>query len=404
MSSDAWIEFNGIELVNLSRTAQLAQSLGITSVWATPESTAWIEDALDGTGYDDITDAPWYDAAYPASAEFAGLVPLGFPGLGDSTLTANVTEYITDGGTTTKPRSATQTIVASGWLVAATARGAEYGKRWLDRVLRGSGASATCTGHRMRYFRWSSADSPIAHYRDVRTTRGASITRRVKRDCSFALAVTFTLTAADPFEYGEPVPSIEGLGGTVSGPGLVSDGTLTLTQEGCPAFDYSPVYDPTYPALVPAPTVPSFYPAGWTVEDGDTFDRYWAIVDPIEPVGLAVVPVITLTTDGDARMVRVSVWDSDATTAEQCGPLFGAMVSYLPGGVSEFTIDGEQQASYLWDGVAPVVRRTDSLVYSPDARPVDWTSFSTEGGLLVTLDVFDGADIEMALAFVPKSQ
>jgi hypothetical protein len=248
----------------------------------------------------------------------------------------------------------------------------------------------------------------VAHRRDVRLTRGSNITRKRSADCSVTWWATFTLTCDDPYEYGEPQSVLADLGGTPAG-SVLNSGSLALVQESCPVYDYTPIYDPLYPALVPSPTAPDFYPAGWDIAEGMTFDRFWARVSPVEPRTLNVVPVLTLTTDTDARMVRVSIWPSDSVTSDQCDPLFSVVVSYLPAG-SAFHIDGEQKASYVWDGFSPAVRRTDSLVYGPGAEPVQWAAFNDPESLLVTLDLFTesgeeqgGGDVRLALALVPKS-
>lgn len=413
MSYDGWIEYNGSEFINLSRTAQLSEVMGIPSLWTTPDDVQWIEDDLAGLNYGDITSAPWYDAGYPASTEFAGLVPLSFSGLDDSTLTSSVVEYTGDGGHSGIPRNATLPIVANVAIVASTDRGAEYGKRWMDRRLKDSGTKVFCSGADLRYFRYAEEGAPKAHRRDVRLTRGTSVTRKRRDDCSATWFVTFTMTAADPYEYGEEMPRLVSLGGTaaapVGAPALVSSGNIVLTQLSCPQFDYTPVYDPLFPALVAPPAIPDFYPDGWSIVDGDTFQRFWAKVVPVEPSDLFVVPIITLTTSVVSRMVRISIWPSDSTTADQCDPLFSAVVSYLPAG-QQFIIDGEQKASYLWDGVSPSVRRCDSLVYAPDANPIDWTAFNDPSNLMVTLDVFADSSgyegngfIRAAVNFVPKS-
>jgi hypothetical protein len=118
-------------------------------------------------------------------------------------------------------------------------------------------------------------------------------------------------------------------------------------------------------------------------------------------------------------MVRVSLWPATANEADQCDPIWSVVVTYLPG-EQEFTIDGEQKVSYVWNGVSPGVSRADSLVYGPDAEPVDWTAFNDADGLLFTLDLMDGggsdgvtsadlgsdgvlADVKASLALVPKS-
>ncbi len=409
MAYDGWLEVDDTEFVNLSRTAQLAEVLGIDTVWITPSSVAWIQTALGGVDYDDITEAPWYDASYPASAEFAGLVPLSMSGLDDSTLERTVTEYITDGGATGKGRNKTLPIVAGMAVIASTARGADYGARWMNRVLRGSGVQNFCSGYDLTYFRWPSRDGEAvqkAHRRDVAVTRAASVTRKRITDCSATWWVTFTWTASDPYEYGVAEPQFTALGGTVTGPGKNTSGSLSLVQTACPVFNYRPIYDPLYPALVDPPAVPDFYPAGWDITDGDSFTRYWTRLYPVEPTSLNLVPLLTLTTTTEARMVRVSIWPSESTTSDQCDPLFCAILTYLPTG-STIYIDGEQKACYAWDGVSPIVRRADSLVYGTDAVPLEWTAFNDPSGLLVTLDIFasigGGGAVRAALSLIPRS-
>jgi hypothetical protein len=408
MAYDGWIEYNGVELVNLSRTTQLAETLGIDTVQTSPASVAWIQTALGGVDYDVPSSAPWFDPDVPASAEFAGILPLGFPGLDDSTTEATTVEYITDGGRSGKQRNATLTVVASVAIIASTDRGADYGKRWMDRLLRNRNARTFCSGVDMRYFQYARGGAPIAHRRDVRLTRGSSITRKRSADCSVTWLGTFTLVCDDPFEYSEAAEVLVDLGTATPTGTIVTSGVLDDIQQSCPVYDYSPIYDPLYPALVPSPTVPDFYPAGWAIADGMTFHRYWARLDPFEPSGLDVVPLIVLTTNEEFRMVRVSIWPSDAAPNVQCDPLFSTVVSYIPGN-SDFYIDGEQRAAYVWDGFGEAVRRTDSLIYSPDAQPVEWTAFNDNGGMLVTLDLFDEGDsyvvgdIKASLSLIAKS-
>lgn len=415
MSYDGWIEYNGVELVNLSRTAQLSNSLGLDLVWTSAESVQWIEDELSGSDetYADITQAPWYDPGYPASAEFAGIVSLSMQGLDDSSLTSSPVEYVGDGGNSGKPRNSTQSIVANVGLVGLTDRGVDYGLRWMNKILRDSGSQQFCSGADLRYFRaegGNGVEVEKTHRRDVRVTRGSSVTRKSTKDCSSVWIVTFTFTAADPYEYGEEVAQITSLGGeAATGPNIVSSGSTVLVNQSCPKFDYTPIYDPLFPALVPSPTAPNFLPDGWNISDGMTFDRFWTRLNPADPVDLNMVPVITLTSDTAARMVRVSIWPSDSAIDDQCDPLFSTVVSYLPPTL-QFVIDGEQKVAYAWDGVSPVVRRTDSLVYSPDANPVQWTSFNDPVGLMVTLDIFSDSsgfegdgDVRLAMSLVAKS-
>lgn len=399
MATDEWVNYNDVELINLSRTAQLAEVLGIDTVWVTPESVQWVQDALSGSNYGDITEAPWYDPGFPASADFAGIIPLSIPGLDDSTRESTTTEYITNGGKSGKPRNKTLPLVVSVALVARSDAGAHYGKRWLDRVLSASGTQSFCSGADLRYFQSDGAgleEAPtIAHRRDVSLSRGTSVTRKRSSDCASTWLVTYTWTANDPFEYGEPEEQFVDLGSsTPNGPGVDTFGQMNMVEESCPVFDYSPIYDPLYPALIPPPMAPDFFPAGWNIEDGMVFRRFWALLNPVEPTSLNLVPVFTLRTSIEARMVRLSIWSLSDGEDSRCDPLFSVVVTYLPADLN-FYIDGEQEASYVWDGASTLVRRTDSLVYSPQAEPVDWTSFN-DAQMYVTMDIFvdGGGDLQ----------
>lgn len=397
MAYDGWVDFAGRELFNLARVSQLAEALGVDMIWTDPDDVAWIETALSGLDYDDITTAPWYDANYPASAEFAGVLPLSMVGLDDSTLTSTVTEYNTDGGNSGRPRNSTKSIVAEVALVASTDRGAEYGKRWLDRLLRGSGTPfAACTGFDLTYFRWEGSDSdtpPKAHYRNVRLTRGTSVTSKRRNECSSVWLVTFTFTAADPFEYGEPVEVFTGLGDAFnpSQPYVTGSGSDALVYTPCPVYDYTPIFDPQNPALVPSPTAPDLTPERWGLVEGVTIQRYWAEVSTPEVSTLGFVPFVEFSTLTDARTVRLSVWPAGEDTTSQCGAMWSVVMTFMPGGLASY-LDGEQRAAYAWDGFSPNVRRMDSVVFGPTAGPVDWPVLESPSGFLIALDLFASTD------------
>lgn len=405
MASTAWMQYNGVEIFNKARTARLAEALRLGAVWLLPEHTDWLVSAQGAGDYASISAAPWYDSGVPASAEFAGLLPMEVTGLGDSTLTSDPIEYITDGGHPGKARNTTQALVFSAMIVASTERGAEFGKRWLDRVLKSSATGVFCAGSDLRYYRYEDADAPVAHYRDVRLSRGTQITRRRSNARETTWTLTWTMTAGDPYEYGETVPRLSNLGGTVSGTGIVSSGSFGDTYDTCPVYDYSPIYDPLYPALVPAPTAPNLIPDGWDIYPGDSYTRHWARITATEPSGLVMVPTVKLSATSTARRIRFSIFPAVAANDAQCDALFSAIVGYLPA-YQDFYIDGEQKAAYAWDGLSSYVRRVDSLVFSPTAGPVGWTAFNDDTQLLVALDVFSGSGsstVRAALSLTPKS-
>lgn len=389
MACTGWVEFDGAEIFNDSRTAQLAEANNISAFWISPDQVSWIEDNLSGSGYGSIANAPWYDSGHAASSEFLGAVGLEIAGLDDSSLESTPIEYVTDGGNAGRTRNTTQELVFRTLIVALSDRGAEFGKRWLDRRLRDSGGSTFCAGSDLRYFKYEGADAPKAHRRDVRLSRGATVTTKQADACSTAWIVSWTMTASDPYEYGEPQPILTSLGGSVAGAAVTSSGSLADTEDSCPVYDYSPIYDPSYPALVAPPTPPNFYPDGWNISVGDGYTRYWARVDAPEPSFANLVPTFILSCTTAARRVRVGIWPDSSANDDQCDPLFVAIANYVPANV-DFYIDGERKAAYVWDGASQAVRRTDSLMFGPDATPVQWTAFNDGDGLLVTLDIFTG--------------
>lgn len=425
MAYDGWLVFAGQEIANRARLIRLSQALGIDAVRLPVED--WLEGMLtDNPGfglgpfgmgpfgspseYADVTTAPWYDAQVPASLEFAGFLPLSVRGLDDSTYESTPVEYITDGGHSGYPRHATKDVVVAGTLVASTERGAEYGRKWLSGALRSQGQRTFCSGGELHFLRYRDASSPFVYHRDVRLTRGVSITHKRSRSCYSLWGVTFTLNAADPYEYELVGPVVTGMGldETVTGPHISWSGRAGTAVQACPSFSYEPVYDPLHPALEAPPVAPDFYPEGWRFSPGFSITRFFARVNAPGSSALTSVPVIKLRALKEARHIRVAVWPPDVDYLTQCDPLFVAIVSYLPPG-ADFYIDGEQKVSYLWESGSPYVRRTDSLVYGPNAQPVDWTAFTDKTGLLFTLDVpttvgdLDTGDVEASLTLVPKS-
>jgi hypothetical protein len=390
MGYEGYVNYDGTEVVNHSRTVQLARALGVTTVVVPPSRVNWIDGLVGGAAYGAIANAPWYDAAVPASAEFAGMFVMRIDGLDDSTMQSTVVEYVTDGGHSGRPRATTQSLVFDARLVASTERGAEFGKRWIARRLSQQQSGVFCSGADMSYFRLSGVSgNEKVHRRDVRLTRGLSITKKVRRSCSSVWWTTFTMTAADPYEYGEEVPKITSLGADTgsTGPGVLASGALDGLYSSCPPSAYSPVYDPQFPAMVSAPSAPDFFPTGWDLTEGQPFKRKWARISVVEPDDLRTVPILKLRTTEEARMVRVSIMDSAAAPDEQCDVLWSAIVTYLPAN-TDFYIDGEAKAAYTYDGFSTYVLRADSLVYGPDAEPIRWDALTDPANLLVALDIF----------------
>src|SRR5690606_16011185 len=87
-----------------------------------------------------ITNAPWYNAARPESAEFAGVWVMDCSGFDSVPLQRDVADAICAGGVASRARDTARTITFSALVVACTNAGARYGIDWLSCVLRQANA------------------------------------------------------------------------------------------------------------------------------------------------------------------------------------------------------------------------------------------------------------------------
>lgn len=148
-----YLEFGGVPIINAEATesyvANLAPNMGLRPRF----HTEMLHVANEEPRYrSPVLDAqPWVNPRNRASHEFFGLYPLDIQGITDSTLSADVVEYIGPGGTPLSSREGTRPIRVSGLIVAATKLGAEFGLSWLRAVVRDDGC-VTCDGDQMRFF------------------------------------------------------------------------------------------------------------------------------------------------------------------------------------------------------------------------------------------------------------
>lgn len=136
MASNIWAALGGNEIINATRVEQYARSAGMH--WLKPVyENAYLPLMLgDGDRYTTPLqdNAPWVDPDNPYSWEFLGVYPVEITGLEDSTRTAELIQYTTDGGSVGRIRHATKPVVFNVLLVATSEAGAEYGFQWLKQV------------------------------------------------------------------------------------------------------------------------------------------------------------------------------------------------------------------------------------------------------------------------------
>lgn len=139
MRPEPYLNVGGTELANYSRTAKYLQTLN-TGNWTihdcgcTETDGAYVSPQADP--------APWYTASYPDSARFLGVMLDSIEI--DPPSTRKVSPYW--GGQRVGVQANKGRIVAiSGVLVANTAPGMAYGKRWVSEVLHAADTSG-CAG------------------------------------------------------------------------------------------------------------------------------------------------------------------------------------------------------------------------------------------------------------------
>lgn len=112
-----------VVLVDNYMTAQIVKNS--PSRWEVINECQDCACAEHSCGVEDVTDAPWYDANRPASAEFFGLY--GTLSIAQPPAAA--------GGIAGETVAPLKTLTFVGLLAASSARGAAFGKDWVDRAL-----------------------------------------------------------------------------------------------------------------------------------------------------------------------------------------------------------------------------------------------------------------------------
>lgn len=182
-----------------------------------PYDDSWtgLEAAL-GDGPYVITDAPWYNAARPESAEFAGIWLMSIEGMDGVPIQRDIAESICAGGIASKARDTTRSLQFSALVVACTNAGMEYGKDWLNCILRSSDIRS---GVDMSYWKAHPEDTAADPETLKRSMYGLVLTRSLttadvlgkggghqNRQASIC-RVEWEMVATQPYAYGDPIIS-----------------------------------------------------------------------------------------------------------------------------------------------------------------------------------------------------
>ena len=439
MAWPGYYEYGGTEIINASRTEAYAHNAGLG--WFKPAYENEALAPLLGEKYSSPLqdDAPWVDYRDPDTYDFMGVYPLNVTGTEDSTWTASVTENIGDGGVVQGVRRTSKTIVFQVVLVGRTVCGAEAGLRWLREALGGrpclGPTTGSCEGHDMCYLRcephldMTEYNPPIVYSIDdagviteshrnppddltdclngyLSTLRNVTLTvgpvvqnKAFISDGGAAWTVGFTAVAANPYEWSQEIPLIQGfmdpavvvpyVDGVVPEGGMFDADGYIETEVTCPVTEYQPVYDPACPFVIPPPGLPSV--------DIVCFDfpvnfvrRQFVVPEGSVPTWGDMVPYLQIKAPTyEVRSLRLRFYsdvlgagDPSTDPCNFCGDI---VFSYIPAN-STLIFDGSDKKVYL-STPGGGSRRADSLVFGSDGSPFLWPELSCGIGYIVTVDL-----------------
>lgn len=354
--------------------------------------------------------APWYDPADPDSGDFAGVMILGIEGWETAGIERPLLPRLGNGAVLGRPRYLPREMRVDALLLGRTCCSLTSGLRWLTAVL--GAPCSPCEGQQLDYFECCpgegtgrvcttlgapasdpedlalSFDRHRRTLRQVGLTDGVRVTEKIGRGCGACasgcsyMRVEFTLTAGDPFSYGDLV--------CYSEDEALSEGEFTRCVQFSKDCDElcggspCPAGDPNCPAATPPPRLPAITTCGCqplvargtctTIESLDVPDFQ------------ELVPVITIKTlDTPLRHVEVVVYENplglppgDLSDCNACAVF---TIGYIQP-ESEFVIDGRDRRFWMRCPGRPQSNAA-RLVSGADGQPFTWPVLSCGGGYSV---------------------
>lgn len=403
-----YLEFGGVDVINSTRLRAYLESVGSPLTgYGDCGCPTLTPDALDDLPYttpdDPDSPAPWYDPDVPESAQFAGLMVLDISGLDDFPMKRTVTNAVAGGAAFGPARVQPRTITVTGILLGATCCAVEYGLHWLAEALQGCTGSG-CGGDCLNVYNccppadMSREEFNARHRRTLRRVAlvdGPTVTARsgdgcVAGQCSVGadiLTVEFTLVAATPWAWTDPVPLLD-----VAAP--TDDGTECITWclhdspapctglcrlAACPD-PLAACSDPT--CLPPAPPVPTAPETCFCLPLAANRECYDLDLSG-RPAWSTDAPMITVRAGSrDLRRLTISFYERTALDTalsceeiadrDRCAPHSVYTVGYVPAG-GAVLLDGQIGRAMVECGGQC---ETSPDVYGRDGNPPAWTAFS----------------------------
>ncbi|MGW2100349.1 hypothetical protein ACWCPX_22125 [Streptomyces olivaceoviridis] len=432
-----YVTVGGVEVVNHARLRQYLRTVGspLTSgadICGCETLTSKVLDP-DGLPYttpdDPLTPAEWYDPDAPESVEFAGVLLLSIDGIDDYPVERSVSTAVTGGGSIGPARVQPRQMTFTAILLGSTCCGVEYGLQFLKAALQGCTGSqcggdcvemyACCPGEEMTREEFNAAHRRT--FRRVALTSGPKVTGRngdgscAGGTCSMGadiIQVEWTMTAASPFAYTDPVELLDvGLPTDTDGeciqwcvhpPGGAACTGCRLAA--CVDAEDSCADPSCASAAPPVPSAPV-----------TCFCNALAVNEAVYEIDLSgrpgwmddVAQITVYAGSTDLRRLTISLFQrtsaDEGLTCEEvaekkrCEPYAQWTVSYLAAG-SELLLDGQtgRAAVYCGGECAPA-----TTVFGRDGAPPSWPVLDcAEYCLLLETDSFEppAADTRLSLA------
>jgi hypothetical protein len=218
---------NGQEIANTSRTVahmrpqvptsdtdEFAVQLPCSCDVTIPYDDSWpgLQDAVGDAPYS-LSNAPWYNAARPESAEFAGIWVMDVTGFDTVPVQRDVSEALCAGGVAAPARAATRVLTFSALVIACSNAGARYGLDWLACQLRQADARG---GVDLEFYKSHPSGSSVDPATQRRTFYGVVLTQPptvtetmgrsngAEHRQSSILRVEWEMVVTNPYAYGSP--------------------------------------------------------------------------------------------------------------------------------------------------------------------------------------------------------
>lgn len=392
---DAYMDFAGVEIINSARAAAYAAAAGIAIACETcPELAGAVgDDPYDWYGGVQES-APWFDPTRLESNRFLGVLGLGVTGLEDAQVDRSPTPLVGDGVSLGPLRRKGREMAFTVGLVCLDEAGVSYAIAWLAAALRGGAcADSVCQGDPMCMFAYCptspSGSNEIRHLYDTGLLEGPRIESRTYLSGGEIIAqASFTLEAATPYIFSEPLPGVTDWVALDDGAtlyGIDPDEVYERCKPARPCVDDPQCEQPRTPPRPPLPRSPC-------VPSGEANFRQSMIpLDPRSaPEWFEMVPVVQVEPGKrDMRRLIVRFWNNPSgadcgKVSDPCAACFDISVPYVPKG-SLLTVDGRTQRATVecpQQDNGEVAVGTPAI-YGPAGKAFEWPVFTCPTGVCV---------------------